>query len=595
MKQIQAVLAFLLLPLALSAQNISYEVAFPEPHTHFIEMEMKIDGLKKKEYVDVSIPVWAPGSYLIREFSRSIEGVEAKAGKKKLSVEKLDKNTWRIDLDGAKALNVSYRVHAFEHTVRTSFVDADHAYLNGTSIYMYAHGMKDRPITVTFAPHKSWKVISTTLPKKNGSEWVRTAPNYDLLADSPVEIGNHTIREFKAAGVPHRVALYGRSNADLDKLIDGMKKVVEATTSVFGTNPCKEYLFIIHFTNGKRGGLEHYNSTTCFADRHQYTSLEGYERTWNLVAHEYFHLWNVKRLRPKVLGPFDYENENYTRMLWVVEGFTSYFDEKIMRMAGLYSPERYLGKIANNIDRAENNPGKEIQPVSEASFDAWVKYYRQDEISPNSFVSYYTRGTVLAGMLDLLIIQNSGGKKDLGDFMKHAYQKFYEEGKPGYTDEEFKRELEKFTGSSLDDFYRDYVNGTKQIDFDSFLSHAGLELKVEPSKRPSLGIRIKTEEGKLIITRVRRGSAGWDAGLNVDDEVIGLDDWRIDNEDDLSHYLSDKENGDAATVHISRSGNLRDIKLILKPDGTSDYVTSQKSSPTDKQMDVLRKWLLIKK
>lgn len=562
---------YLLIALAFMISHLTYgqvtryKVCFSEPSKHFLEVEMTIEDAPKGTHLDLHLPVWTPGSYLVREFAKSVEGFSASANGQPVAFDKVDKSTWRLAHKKGGPVSVRYRIHAFEHTVRTSIVDSDHAYLNGPSVFMYVKALKDKPYQVSFEPYAEWKVISTALEQDGESPWSRKAANYDELVDAPIEIGNHEVRSFEVEGIRHDVALVGPSNVDPDRLLEGMEKIVKASNRIFGKNPCNYYLFIIHFTNGKGGGLEHSNSTTCFADRLQFSSQSGYDRFFGLVAHEYFHLWNVKRLRPKVLGPFDYQGENYTDALWIVEGFTSYFDEKILRMAGIYSESEYLGRISSNISRVENNPGWEIQPVAEASFDAWIKYYRQDQISPNSFVSYYSRGAALATLLDLMIINKSGGEQDLGDLMAEAYQRFYEKRKAGYTDEEFKALLEEYTGQSLDEFYRDYVHGTEPIAYASYFEQVGIRFVEGDQQRLALGVTLEERQGRLIISKITRGSAAWDSDLNFEDEVIAVDGWRMLNQGMLAEYLLGKEEGDELRITVARKGQMREVLLTLKP------------------------------
>ncbi|MCG8577591.1 MAG: hypothetical protein MI810_22110, partial [Flavobacteriales bacterium] len=390
-KHIFFLLAFVYFSMQSYAIQINYELGMSNPHNHYFEVEMDISEIKAKT-IDLKMPVWAPGSYLVREFAKGVNLVKAKsADGKDLEVYKVNKNTWRVNLDGAKAIKVNYEVYSFELSVRTSFLDDSHGYLNGTSVFMYVDGHKDVSGKLKINPHASFKKIATALKNEGNNTFTYT--DYDELVDSPIEIGNHEEFSFKAAGVNHTVAMYGEGNYDVETLKKDMAKVVEAETKVMGSNPNKEYLFIVHNITVPSGGLEHKASTTLQVNRWTYEG-DAYLGFLSLVAHEYFHLWNVKRMRPKELGPFDYDNENYTDLLWVMEGFTSYYDELILRRAGFYDQDTYLSKLFGTINYVENTVGNKVQPVAHSSFDAWIKAYRRNENSSNIGISYYSKGQI---------------------------------------------------------------------------------------------------------------------------------------------------------------------------------------------------------
>ena len=374
-----------------AAARINYRVSFSEPQAHYADVEMRISGLRQQT-LDLKMPVWAPGSYLVREFARNVETFAVRGNENKvLSSGKINKNTWRIQLGNSHEITVTYRVYAFEISVRTSFIDASHAFLSPTGIFMYPDGQIDQPLTVEIEPAENWKKISTGLDAVRGKANTFYAPDFDILYDSPIEVGNQDTFGFSAAGVEHEVAMYGGGNYDKARLARDMALLVETETAIFGENPNKRYVFIVHNFQSGGGGLEHLNSTVLGAKRTGYAHEETYKDFLSLVAHESFHLWNVKRLRPKALGPFNYDQENYTSDLWISEGFTAYYDNMILRRSGFYSPERYLQVLSGDIGTVENQPGNKIQALSEASFDAWIKYYRPNENSRNATVSYYTK------------------------------------------------------------------------------------------------------------------------------------------------------------------------------------------------------------
>ncbi|PRY12377.1 putative metalloprotease with PDZ domain [Pontibacter ummariensis] len=573
------------------AAELRYTLSMPEPHTHYFEVEAELSGVKKN-YVDFTLPVWAPGSYLVREFAKNVEDFKAtdKAGNV-LPSEKIDKNTWRVYTKKADVVKASYDVYAYEMSVRTSFLDASHGYVNGTSVFMYPEGYQDLNGTLVVKPYKDWNKVSTGL--KSTGKFTYVFPNYDILGDSPLEIGNHEVYTFTAAGVPHEVAVYGEGNFDPDRLMQDMKNIVEEAVSVMGELPVDRYVFIVHNLQRGGGGLEHLNSTTLQTSRWNYGTEAGYRGFLSLVAHEYFHLWNVKRLRPLALGPFDYNQENYTDLLWVSEGITSYYDDLIVRRAGYVSPSRYLDIVAGSINSVENTPGNKVQTVAESSFDAWIKYYRRNENSNNAEVSYYTKGGVIGHLLNMEIMEATEGEKSLDDVMRYMYNRYYKDLKRGFTEEEFKKGLEKVAGRNFDAFFRDYINGTKSPDYNEYFDAAGLRLVNlnANNNSASWGASTAVSDGKVQVRSVSRGSSAWEGGLNVNDEIIAVNGFRVG--DDLDRYIKGFNVGDTAQVLISRDGKLQVLDIPMLKDESVRYTFEHVPNPTPLQKKIYSKWLEV--
>ncbi|MBB6610064.1 M61 family metallopeptidase [Pontibacter sp. Tf4] len=564
----------------------------PEPHTHYFEVSATLEGARKK-YIDFTMPVWAPGSYLVREFAKNVEGFNATDGAgKALRSEKIDKNTWRVYSNRASEVTVNYKVYAYELSVRTSYLDATHGYVNGTSMFMYPEGYEKQAGTLTVVPHKSFGKVATGL--KQVSKFTYTFPNYDVLADSPLEIGNHEVYTFEVNGVPHEVAMYGDGNYEPERLMKDMKRVVEESVAIMGELPIDRYVFIVHNLQRGGGGLEHLNSTTLQTSRFNYGTESGYTGFLSLVAHEYFHLWNVKRLRPAPLGPFNYNEENYTRLLWVSEGITSYYDDLIVRRAGLMPEQRYLDVVAGSISNVENTPGNKVQSVSESSFDAWIKYYRQNENSNNAEVSYYTKGGVLGQLLNMEIMKSTNGAKSLDDVMRSMYNRYYKQLDRGFTEKEFQAAIEQAAGHSMDAFFRDYVHGTSTPDYNKYFNAAGLRLVNlnEQNVSGSWGATTSFNDGRLTITGVTRGSSAYEAGLNVKDEVIAINGYRVGN--DIDRYVGGVQPGDELEVLISRDGILQIVPVKVLKDTRVRYKFEKIEKPTSAQLEIYNKWLGIK-
>jgi predicted metalloprotease with PDZ domain len=568
--------------------KISYTVSFPEAQAHYVDIEMNITGLAQPS-LDVKMPVWAPGSYLVREFAKNIEGFSVSANGKQISAPKINKNTWRISTAGLTTVTVKYKVYAFELSVRTSFIDVSHAFLSTTGIFLFPKGMLNQPSTINIKPYKDWTKVSTSLEMVKGDVFTRTAPNYDILYDSPLEIGTQDVFDFDVANTHYEVAMYGGGNYDKERLKVDMAKIVEAEAAVFGENPNKHYTFIVHNKARNGGGLEHLSSTVLGASRDGYTNERTYHGFLGLVAHEHFHLWNVKRLRPIALGPFDYDNENYTTNLWIAEGFTAYYQNIILRYAGLSTTETFLGDMAGDINTVENQPGAKVQALSESSFDAWIKSYRPNENSYNTGISYYDKGAVVGLLLDLEIINSTNGKSSLNDVMKYMYNTYYKGLKRGYTDAEFKAGFEKFAGKKLNDFYAKYINGLDAIDYDKYLNYAGYKLADElgASNEPTLGVF--TNQRNIITTVVRDG-AGWVDGLNVGDQITAIDDTPVT---DLNAVIKDKKVGDKIVVTVSRDAQAFKIPVTLKRNDNVKYTVTEIPNATPQQLAVRKKWLKL--
>lgn len=541
------------------AQSIKYDLKMPRPENHYYNVEMFLNGFKQKT-IEVKMPVWAPGSYLTREFAKNVNLVTAfdEQGNE-LPVKKIDKNTWSVAKGKAKNVTVKYDVYAFELSVRTSFLDLTHGFVSGSGVFMYVDGYKDKEGLVEIFPYEGFETITTAMKEapegvaKDGSS-IFAFKNYDHLVDCPIEIGNQEVFEFTAAGVKHTVAIYDVGNYDVSRLKVDMAKVVEAETDVFGQNPNKEYTFIIHNVADAQGGLEHTNSTVLSVNRWTYMG-EKYIDFLKLVAHEYFHLWNVKRIRPVELGPFDYDHENYTSLLWVMEGFTSYYEKLILLKAGYYDPKMFLNKMFSSLNYVEGSVGARIQPVSHASFDAWIKAYRPNENSPNTTASYYSRGSVIAMVLDAKIITKYQGKKTLDDFMQLIYQKYYVDKGRGFSESEFKQELTDFLGESMDAFYAKYIDGTEIPDYGSIFAPVGLKVDYVGQAKPSVGMSMKESGGKTIISYIRSNSAAEDAGLSVNDELIGVN-WIRADKKTLEDYFGTVIDGEMINILFARGDQI---------------------------------------
>ena len=558
-------LLLLWLPFAMQASKLTYHLSMPQPNSHYFAV--KIDVQENTAAVqEFKLPVWTPGSYLVREFSKNLNQVRAiDAQGKELTVKKKAKNAWEVQCNGATSYTVFYEVYAFELSVRTPFLDNTHGFVAGAGVFMYTEETRYQNGILHIHPHATFKKISTALViadfKSEPSDQTFLFDDYDQLVDSPIEIGNQQEFSFMAAGVRHRVAMYGEANYNIAELQRDMAKVVESATAVFGSNPNQDYLFIVHNVKDGQGGLEHKNSCVLSVSRWTYTG-SNYLGFINLVAHEYFHLWNVKRIRPIELGPFNYDQECYTSLLWVMEGITSYYDELLLLRAGFYTKADFLNKLQSQINYVEGSPGSRVQPVAHASFDAWIKAYRPNENSSNTTMTYYSRGAVIGAVLDAYLIQRSKGKQSLDGFMQLLYQKYALDLKRGFSETEFEQELANYCGEDMHAFFTQYVNGTAIIPYQKYFEPMGLKVTDQTSTLTNFGAAL--EPGEVLKVRtVRSGSAAEDAGISVGDEILACDGFRIDKAG-LENKYNNLQPGVSMELLLARDGKLFSTKCVMK-------------------------------
>ena len=565
MKSRYLLLLLFWLPFAMQASKLTYHLSMPQPNSHYfaVKIDVQENTVAQQEF---KLPVWTPGSYLVREFSKNLNQVRAiDAQGKELTVKKKAKNAWEVQCNGAASYTVFYEVYAFELSVRTPFLDNTHGFVAGAGVFMYTEDTRNQLGVLKIYPHASFKKVSTALaPADYKSEpgcQTFVFKDYDQLVDSPIEIGNQQEFSFMAAGVRHRVAMYGEANYNIAELQRDMAKVVESATAVFGSNPNQDYLFIVHNVTDGQGGLEHLNSCVLSVSRWSYTG-SNYLGFINLVAHEYFHLWNVKRIRPIELGPFNYDQECYTSLLWVMEGITSYYDELLLLRAGFYTKTEFLSKLQSQINYVEGSPGSRVQPVAHASFDAWIKAYRPNENSSNTTMTYYSRGAVIGAVLDAYLIQRSKGKQSLDGFMQLLYQKYALDLKRGFSETEFEQELANYCGEDMHAFFTQYVNGTAIIPYQQYFEPMGLKVSDQTSTLTNFGAAL--EPGEVLKVRtVRSGSAAEDAGISVGDEILACDGYRIDKSG-LENKYNNLQPGVSMDLLLARDGKLFSTKCVMK-------------------------------
>lgn len=571
---------------------VEYRIGSSRPEAHIFEVELSI----AKPAVDgqrLSLPNWIPGSYMIRDFSRNLTGITAcDSSGRAVAVRKTGKSEWVCApvVDGA--LVVSYEVYAWDLSVRGAHLDQTHGFFNGTSVFLQVDGQEDQPLSVRIecpAGVNDWR-LATTLPAQAGTPALGFgefhARDYDELIDHPVEMGRFTHATFSACGVPHEVVITGRHRADTNRLCRDLEKICTAQIKMFGEPaPFERYVFLVMAVGSGYGGLEHRASTALLCSRDdlplssepEANPGERYKTFLGLCSHEYFHSWNVKRIKPAAFIPYDLRTETVTPQLWAFEGITSYYDDLILVRAGLISTQSYLELLAQQITRHLRVPGRFRQSVTESSQDAWTKYYKQDENAPNSIVSYYVKGSLVALCLDLLLREKTQDRVSLDDLMRRLWTDFGQPG-VGLQDEDIPRIAAELCGDTLTDFWQNALYGTDELPLRELLVTRGLDWTLRAAdnaadsggkagsadgrSRPWLGAKLATADGGASLSQVLSGSPAQQAGLSAGDVVVAANGLRV-NGASLEKLVASHAPGDALHMHAFRRDELMEFRIVL--------------------------------
>jgi len=585
--------------------SLNYSIIAADPAAHLFAVTLSIAEPAAVGQI-VALPAWIPGSYMIREFARNIVQIRAESNGRKIALKKLDKHSWQAaPCDGP--LTLHYQVYAWDLSVRTAHLDQTHGFFNGTSVFLRAIGQENAPHVVDIQrppgdAYEAWRIATAlpTLKAKRGSFGSYVAANYDELIDHPVEMGTFQLATFKAHGVPHEIAITGNvPNLDLARLSADLKKICETQISFFepaGSKfakraPMQRYVFLTLAVGDGYGGLEHRASTALICARAdlpvkgQAEMSDGYRTFLGLCSHEYFHTWNVKRIKPAAFAPYDLQVENYTPLLWLFEGFTSYYDDLMLLRSGLIDQPAYFKLIEKTINGVLLGSGRHKQSVADSSFDTWVKYYRQDENAPNAIVSYYTKGSLVALALDLTIRSETKGRKSLDDVMRSLWQKygrdFYADndlGGRGVSEAEVEALFDEVTGLKLKRFFDRYVRATDDLPLAKLLAPTGVVLadSRKPGK-PSLGVRTARNGGDTRLANVYEGGAAHRAGLSAGDLLVAIEGIRVSN--NLEALLARYRVGDSVVIHAFRRDELMTFKVRLLADSAPQVGLKVEAKP----------------
>lgn len=568
---------------------VCYRIGASRPEAHLFEVELTVvnpapDGQR------LTLPNWIPGSYMIRDFSRHVGTVRGTdSDGRPVAVRKLAKSEWQCDpVKGP--LILTYEVYAWDLSVRGAHLDQTHGFFNGTSVFLAVAGQEQEPHEVSIeqpAGVAGWRV-ATSLPRLGAAPLgfgTYHAESYDALIDHPVEMGTFTHATFTACGVEHEVAITGRHRTDIDRLVRDLERICTAQIRFFGEPaPFSRYVFLVTAVGSGYGGLEHRSSTALLCSRDDLPAAgepeanpgDRYRTFLGLCSHEYFHSWNVKRIKPAVFMPYDLRAETHTSLLWAFEGITSYYDDLFLVRAGLISPQAYLELLAQQITRHLRTPGRFRQSVSESSLDAWSKYYRQDENSPNAIVSYYVKGALVALSLDLLLRQKSGDRMSLDTLMRRLWREFGQAG-VGVSDGDIQRLATELCGDPLETFWRNALEGTDELPLEGLLAERGVQWSLRAAEgasdaggkpagdgaaKPSLGIKVQQAEGGAQLQFVFAEGPAQRAGLSAGDLVIAVDGLRV-SAVSLEKAVSARRPGEVLEVHAFRRDELMQFRVTV--------------------------------
>ncbi|NJN76177.1 MAG: M61 family metallopeptidase [Synechococcaceae cyanobacterium RL_1_2] len=561
-----------------------------EPHSHCFGVTIAIANSEQKNLL-LKMPVWTPGSYLVREYSRYLINFQVTDSEgQSIAWAKGAKNEWQLESKGHASVIVTYDIFANDLTVRTNHFDSTHGYFNSAALFCVVEQWRDHPVWVKIiVPKTSWH-ISTSLPKHPDRDGTFIAQDFDTLVDSPFEVGEQEVYPFEVAGKNHRYVLWGKGNVDMTQLIKDTSKIIAIEADLFGGLPYDDYLFILHLSGNGFGGLEHKYGCSLNYPRFGFHNKEKYHRFLQLVAHEFFHLWNVKRIRPKALEQFDYFQENYTPSLWFSEGTTSYFDTLIPLWAGVYEPKDFFDIFSRDVSRYFMTPGRHVQPLSESSFDAWIKLYRPDAYSDNFQMSYYLKGAMVSLMLDLLIRRNHNNQRSLNHVMVLMWERFGQ-SETGFTPEQLQGVLEEVSGVNLDDFYQNYIHGLAELPLQEYLEPFGLTIKTTVDQAlPYLGCRVMEQNNTTQIQSIHLDGPAGRAGLEAGDQLLAIDGFKVAS-DNLNDYLKNYRPGDEITVTVFHQDQLKNYRVTLDKPQPTRYQVKTFANLTPSQQKLREGWL----
>lgn len=570
---------------AQSTQTFTLKVI--DPSTQQYHVEMVCSNFKETELV-LTLPNWTPGYYQMLNYAQYVQNFNPPDEKgKTLTWKKLTDNAWSITRGKSKQVKITYTVKATIPFVAQSLLDAEHGYIMPAGVFMHVRGYLKQPVTLSIQNFPQWSTIATGLEPVKGKPGFYTATDFDTFYDSPILLGNlEELPSFNINSIPHRFIGYKVGDFDKQAFINDLHKIVQAGVDVIGDIPYNHYTFLA--AGPIPGGIEHLNSTGFGFSSNDFHKRGSLVRMYTFLSHEYFHHYNAKRIRPIELGPFDYDKGSKTTMLWIAEGFTNYYDELLVKRAGVTSREEYLKSIENRISDFENKPGRLFQTASQASYETWTDgpFGRTGDDAYKT-ISVYEKGSLLGLVLDLTIRQNTQNKKSLDDVMRYVYTEYYKKQNRGFTEQEFKTAAEKVTGLKLAEFF-DYVNTVKEIPYGTYLSYAGLAL-TETSKQlpdPIAGLTVRERNDSLVIVRAEWESPAWKAGLRSNEKIL-----LINGEKATKASYTALQNQGTMKLTVVKQGGVQEVSVEPVKKTVRAFTLTPIPNPTPLQRDILESWL----
>jgi predicted metalloprotease with PDZ domain len=572
--------------------TLSYTVSMAKPSLHRYHVVFRCEGIKK-DSIEFKMPVWMPGYYQILDYAENVELFNAATSSgKQLRWEKSSKNGWQVQTEGSTSITISYDVKATTSFVASNYLDETRGYIAPTGLYLHPVGFIKHPVTITIEPFEKWTTIATGLDTVKDKSHVYTAPDYDILYDSPMLIGNlESFPSFTVKGIPHYFTAYKPDNGfNRSIFMEDLKKIVTTASGIIGDIPYQHYTFI--GTGPGAGGIEHLNSTTVPFSGGELGNERGKIRTYNFLTHEYFHHYNVKRIRPIELGPFDYDNGSKTKMLWLSEGITVYYEYIILKRAGFTSEEDVFKTFQSSIKAYESKPGRHFQTPAEASYHTWEDGpFGRTGDDVNKTISPYDKGPALGILLDFKIRHETKNKKSLDDVMRQMYYDYYKKKARGFTEKEFRTECEKITGSSLDDFF-DYIYTLKQVDYPTYLGYAGLTIDTVSRELPAawLGAGVRDRNDTLSITSVDWQSPAWNAGLRNRRAILAVNGNKI-NAKAFMDLVAASKSGDQLILRFTTATGEKEERITLTKKKEASFAITKIEDPNALQYTILKSWL----
>lgn len=571
--------------------SLAFEVSMNNPATHLYQVVFDVKGINK-ETLQLNMAAWTPGYYQLMNYADNVENFQAvDAAGKALQWEKSGANSWKIQTNKAKAIKVIYDVKATRAFVAGNYLDEERGYISPTGVFMYPDGMIKNEATVSINKYKNWANIATGLPKVKGKENTYYAKDYDVLFDSPILIGNlESFPSFTVKGIPHYFEAYKAGKFDRQTFMTDLQKIVSTASGIIGDIPYTDYTFIAIGPGG--GGIEHLNSTSIAFSGDELNKREGRIRTYNFLAHEYFHHYNVKRIRPIELGPFDYDKGSRTKMLWLSEGLTVYYEYLILKRAGLMTTDEMLKTFQESIKAYESKPGRQFQTPADASWKTWDEgpFGRTgDEV--NKTISPYDKGALLGMLLDFKIRHATNNEKSADDLMRLLYNKYYKQQGRGFTEDEFRNEAEKLAKTSLQNFF-DYIYTLKTVDYPTYLGYAGLKIDIVAHELPTAwaGVSVRDKNDSLLVSNVEWKSPAWNSGLRRNATILQVEGNPI-NAQAFNEMLTKAKAGDKIKIRFKASDGLKEEELVFAIKKESSYAISPIENPTPLQASILKSWL----